>query len=497
MDLDFETCYRAVSSRDARFDGWFITGVTSTGIYCRPSCPAMTPKRANVRFFPTAAAAHAAGLRACKRCLPDASPGSPEWNVRGDVVARAMRLISDGVVDRDGVAELAGRLHFSERHIHRLLVEELGAGPQAIARAQRAQTARTLIERTKLRFAEIAFAAGFNSIRQFNDTMKEVYAHTPTELRRKSKSGTPDIGGAISLKLAFRKPFDGASVLSFLGTRAVPGVEEFVSGTYRRTLDLPHSAGIVELAPSTDQVDCTLRLGDVRDLQAAVQRCRALLDLDADPVAVDEMLGRDPLLRSSVRRHPGRRVPGVVDGAELAFRAVLGQQVSVKGARTLAGRLVDQLGKPLTNPDGGLTHVFPRPGRDRRRGPHEDRHAGQPAANVAELGVCAGERRCRPRPRCRPRRDASAPPRDTRHRPMDVFVHRDACTRRSRRVPSDRPRRKACADGTASHRRPIRCSRAMEALARLRGPAPMGQHFLVGFPAHRAALSHQKTEVMT
>jgi AraC family transcriptional regulator, regulatory protein of adaptative response / DNA-3-methyladenine glycosylase II len=361
MELDFETCYRAVSSRDARFDGWFITGVTSTGIYCRPSCPAMTPKRANIRFFPTAAAAHAAGLRACKRCLPDASPGSPEWNVRGDVVARAMRLISDGVVDRDGVAELAGRLHFSERHIHRLLVEELGAGPQAIARAQRARTARTLIERTKLRFAEIAFAAGFNSIRQFNDTMKEVYAHTPTELRRRSKTGAPEVGGAITLKLAFRKPFDGASVLTFLGARAVPGVEEFVSGVFRRTLDLPHSAGIVELAPSTDQVDCTLRLGDVRDLQAAVQRCRALLDLDADPVAVDELLGRDPLLRSSVRRNPGRRVPGVVDGAELAFRAVLGQQVSVKGARTLAGRLVDQLGKPLTNPDDGLTHVFPRP----------------------------------------------------------------------------------------------------------------------------------------
>ena len=361
MELDFDTCYRAVSSRDPRFDGWFITGVTSTGIYCRPSCPAMTPKRANVRFFPTAAAAHAAGLRACKRCLPDASPGSPEWNVRGDVVARAMRLISDGVVDRDGVAELAGRLHFSERHIHRLLVEELGAGPQAISRAQRAQTARTLIERTTLRFAEIAFAAGFNSIRQFNDTMKEVYAHTPTELRRKSKTGAPDIGGAITLKLAFRKPFDGGSVLAFLGARAVPGVEEFVSGVYRRTLDLPHSTGIVELTPATDQVDCMLRLGDVRDLQAAVQRCRALLDLDADPVAVDDTLRRDPLLRSSVRRNPGRRVPGVVDGAELAFRAVLGQQVSVKGARTLAGRLVEQLGKPLTNPDGGLTHVFPRP----------------------------------------------------------------------------------------------------------------------------------------
>jgi AraC family transcriptional regulator of adaptative response / DNA-3-methyladenine glycosylase II len=272
-----------------------------------------------------------------------------------------MHLISDGVVDRDGVADLARRLHFSERHIHRLLVEELGAGPQAIARAQRAQTARTLIERTELRFSEIAFAAGFNSIRQFNDTMREVYASTPTELRRKSGRGGSDVGGAISLKLAFREPFDEDALLAFLGARSVPGTEEYDSRSYRRTLDLPHSAGIAELTPTEGHVDCTLRLGDVRDLQAAVQRCRALLDLDADPVAVDEMLGRDPLLGSSVRRHPGRRVPGVVDGAELAFRAVLGQQVSVKGARTLAGRLVTQLGKPLTTPDGGLTHVFPRP----------------------------------------------------------------------------------------------------------------------------------------
>jgi AraC family transcriptional regulator of adaptative response / DNA-3-methyladenine glycosylase II len=218
-----------------------------------------------------------------------------------------------------------------------------------------------LIERTKLRFSEIAFAAGFRSIRQFNDTMREVYASTPSELRTKSRDGASEVGGAISLKLAFRKPFDGLSLLSFLGARAVPGVEEFGGRTYRRTLDLPHSAGIAELTPAADHVDCVLRLGDVRDLQAAVQRCRALLDLDADPVAVDDSLRRDPLLRSSIRRNPGRRVPGVVDGPELAFRAVLGQQVSVKGARTLAGRLVTQLGKPLTAPDGGLTHLFPRP----------------------------------------------------------------------------------------------------------------------------------------
>ncbi|MGH2753018.1 MAG: AlkA N-terminal domain-containing protein [Actinomycetota bacterium] len=361
MDLDFERCYRAVRSRDARFDGWFITGVTSTGIYCRPSCPAITPKRSNVRFFPTAAAAHAAGLRACKRCLPDATPGSPEWNLRGDVVARAIHLIADGVVDRHGVGELARRLHFSDRHIHRLLVEELGAGPQAIARAQRAQTARILIERTKLPFSEIAFAAGFASIRQFNDTVREVYAMTPSQLRSGSRTGAPDPAGTISLKLSYRQPLDDDAIFGFLGTRAVPGMEAFDGTSYRRTLDLPHSAGIVTLSPMADRIECVLRLEDVRDLQTAVRRCRGLLDLDADPVAVDEHLGKDRLLRASVRRRPGMRAPGAVDGGELAVRAVLGQQVSVAGARTLAARLVTQFGKPLTVPEPPLSHLFPSP----------------------------------------------------------------------------------------------------------------------------------------
>jgi AraC family transcriptional regulator, regulatory protein of adaptative response / DNA-3-methyladenine glycosylase II len=363
---DFERCYRAVRSKDARFDGWFVTAVTSTGIYCRPSCPAVTPKRGNVRFLRSAAAAQRAGFRACKRCRPDASPGSPEWNVRADVVGRAMRLIADGAVDRESVAGLARRLGYSERHLHRQLVAELGAGPLALARAQRAQTARLLIETTALPFTEVAFAAGFRSIRQFNETVRDVFATTPTQLRRAApaRNGHDRAGAtgttALTLRLRYRAPFDADGLLGFLGARAVPGVEANGGGVYRRVLDLPHGPGIVALSCTDDHVRCELQLTDLRDLAAAVQRCRRLLDLDADPVAVGEALGADPLLGALVADTPGRRVPGAVDGAELAVRAVLGQQVSVAGARTLAGRLSAALGEPLPQPDGELTHAFPR-----------------------------------------------------------------------------------------------------------------------------------------
>jgi AraC family transcriptional regulator of adaptative response / DNA-3-methyladenine glycosylase II len=365
---DFEQCYRAVRSKDARFDGWFVTAVSTTGIYCRPSCPAIPPKRANVRFLPSAAAAQRAGFRACKRCRPDASPGSPEWNLRADAVGRAMRLIADGAVEREGVPGLARRLGFSERHLHRQLVAELGAGPLALARAQRAQTARLLIETTALPFTDVAFAAGFPSIRQFNETVREVFAMTPTELRRAGRrNGHGEAATGLTLRLRHRAPFDGAGLLAFLGARAVPGVEAWdpASGTYRRVLALPHGPGVAALTPSAggsgDHVHCELRLGDLRDLAAAVQRCRRLLDLDADPVAVDEALATDPLLEPLVRRVPGRRVPGVVEGAELAVRAVLGQQVSVAGARTLAGRLAAAHGEPLPEglADEQLTHAFP------------------------------------------------------------------------------------------------------------------------------------------
>jgi AraC family transcriptional regulator of adaptative response / DNA-3-methyladenine glycosylase II len=275
------------------------------------------------------------------------------------VVARAVRLIGDGVVDLDGVAGLAARLGYSERHLHRLLVAELGAGIQSLARAQRAQAARTLLETTDLPVTQVGFAAGFASIRQFNDTVREVFAATPSGLRagrRRDAAGEP---GRIVLRLARREPHDLASTLGFLGFRAVPGVEDYDGATYRRTLALPHGHGVVALSDGDRHVRCELWLDDVRDLSAAVARSRRLLDLDADPEAVAEALGRDPLLGRLVARCPGRRSPGAVDGTEMAVRAVLGQQVSVRGARGTAARLVAAYGKPLTTPHGSLTHVFP------------------------------------------------------------------------------------------------------------------------------------------
>jgi len=345
VELDFERCYRAVDSRDPRFDGWFVTAVTSTGIYCRPSCPAITPKRQNVRFYPSAAAAQRHGFRACRRCRPDAAPGSPEWDNRADVVGRAMRLIGDGVVDREGVPGLARRLGYTDRHLHRMLTAELGAGPLALARAQRAQTARTLIETTDLGLAEIAFAAGFGSVRQFNDTLREVFAVAPSAMRAATKTAAPQTeAGSLTVRLPFRPPLHAESLLEFLGARAVPGVEELTDGTYHRTVRLPHGTGTVVLTPRPGYVEATLRLADLRDLAPAVARCRRLLDLDADPVAVDAALTEDPALAPAVHKEPGVRVPRAVDGFEIAVRAIVGQQVSVAGARTTLGRLVRHTG---------------------------------------------------------------------------------------------------------------------------------------------------------
>jgi len=343
MELDFERCYRAVDSRDQRFDGWFFTAVTSTGIYCRPSCPAMTPKRENVTFFPSAAAAQRAGFRACKRCRPDAVPGSPEWDVRADLVGRAMRLIGDGVVDREGVPGLASRLGYTERHLNRMLTAELGAGPLALARAQRAQTARILIETTDLGLAEIAFASGFGSVRQFNDTILQVYAQAPSQLRERRPVRTAE-AGTISLRLAYRSPLHIPALLDFLEQRALPGVEERSGNTYRRGLVLPHGSATVALTPSDRWVSASLRLTDVRDLAPAVARCRRLFDLDADPDAVDATLGADVALDASIKTEPGVRVPRAVDGFEMAVRAIVGQQVSVAGARTTLTRMIRAAG---------------------------------------------------------------------------------------------------------------------------------------------------------
>ncbi|MER6436738.1 AlkA N-terminal domain-containing protein [Streptomyces sp. NPDC001185] len=397
MHTDTERCVRAVRSKDARFDGWFFTAVLTTGIYCRPSCPVVPPKPENMTFHPSAAACQQAGFRACKRCRPDTSPGSPEWNQRADLVARAMRLIGDGIVDREGVPGLAGRLGYSTRQIERQLLAELGAGPLALARAQRAQTARLLIETTPLPMTEIAFAAGFSSIRTFNDTVREVFALSPSELRdrlprnraaavaRASRSVAPGGGtgartgggtgartdgvtgavatasGTLSLRLPFRAPLNPDNLFGHLVATAVPGVEEWRDGSYRRTLRLPYGHGIVALTPHADHIGCRLTLSDLRDLTVAISRCRRMLDLDADPVAVDDQLRTDPLLAPLVDKAPGRRVPRTVDEAEFAVRAVLGQQVSTAAARTHAARLVTAHGEPVEDPEGGLTHLFPSP----------------------------------------------------------------------------------------------------------------------------------------
>ncbi len=409
---DFEARYRVLGSRDHRFDGCFFVAVTSTGIYCRPSCPAIVPRRRNVRFYPTAAAAQSAGFRACLRCHPHASPGSPEWNRRGDLAARAMGLIADGLVDREGVHGLARRLAYSERHLTRQLTAELGAGPLALARAQRAQTARALIETTDLRLIDVAHAAGFASVRQFNDTIRAVYARTPTELRRRASgsraareggasqsrpAGGSGAGGLpIVVRLPYREPLDWGRLLGFLGTRAVPGVEEVVGDCYWRTLRLPRGHGVVALTPAGGHLECRLRLADLRDLTAAVQRCRRLLDLDADPAAPAEHLAGDPLLAPLVRAAPGLRLPGAVDGAELAVRAVLGQQVSVVAARTAAARLTLALGEPLdgvswdppvTPTPPTLTHVFPSPAAIAAA--PRDALPGAPARRLATLQALA------------------------------------------------------------------------------------------------------------
>lgn len=367
--MDEETRYEAVAGRDARFDGVFFFAVETTGIYCRPSCPAVTPKRRNVRFFPTAAAAQGHGFRACRRCRPDAVPGSAEWNVRADVVGRAMRMIGDGVVDREGVPGLAGRLGYSTRQVQRQLTAELGAGPIALARAQRAHTARILLQTTGLPVTEIAFASGFASVRQFNDTMRQIYARTPSELRAESGTGTVQApaGAGVPLRLAHRGPYAAREVFDLLAREALTGVEE-ISGapgerTYRRTLRLPHGPAVAAVqerrhpgrpgpATRTGWLEARLHLTDLRDLTTAVQRLRRLFDLDADPYAVDDRLGADPRLAQAVAARPGLRSPGTADPEEYALRAVLGPEA--------AAAAVVAHGEGVSAPAGGPNRLFPR-----------------------------------------------------------------------------------------------------------------------------------------
>lgn len=382
--------------RGGGVDGGFFAAVWSAGVYCRSSCPRVEAEPGNGCFFPSAAAAQQAGLRACERCRPGAFPGSPRWDERADLVARAVRLIGDGVVDREGVAGLAARLGRGARQIERRLRDELGAGAVALARDRRARTARTLIETTSLPMDEVALAAGFRGIRTFDETVREVFARSPIEMRERARAGgqhtaptasstsptSPTTSGALSLRLPFRAPLCPDNLFGHLAATAVPGVEEWRDGAYRRTLRLPYGPGIVALSPRPDHIECRLSPADPRDLAVAVSRCRRMLDLDADPVAVDAHLSADPVLAPLVAKAPGRRVPRTVDADEFAVRAVLGQQVSTAAARTHAARLVRAHGEPIDDPDGGLTHLFPTPAA------LEDLHGA-----AGHLGRQLGERR--------------------------------------------------------------------------------------------------------
>ena len=349
---DHEARYRAVQARDARFDGRFCTAVLTTGIYCRPSCPARTPKAANVRFYPCAAAAEEAGFRACKRCRPESAPGDPAWDRRADLVGRAVRLIADGAVEEGGVPGLAQRLAVSERHLRRLFVQELGAGPLQVASTRRLALARILLDQTDLPVTQVAFAAGFASIRRFNAAMAAAYGSAPSVLRQRRR---PTASGSLRLRLPARLPFAGHAVLAFLAGHPTPGVEEVVDGTYRRTVE----GGTLAATPDPTGLTVELAVDDVRRAGPLVGAVRRLFDLDCDPAAVADVLGADPLLQPALAATPGVRLPGAVDGFEVAVRTVLGQQVSVAGATTLAGRLVRAFGEPLDAPSGGLTARFP------------------------------------------------------------------------------------------------------------------------------------------
>ncbi|MGN6036114.1 Ada metal-binding domain-containing protein [Brevibacterium casei] len=358
--LTSDQCYQAVTGRDRRFDGMFFTAVATTRIFCRPSCPARTPLRENVDFFPTAAAAVEAGYRACKRCRPDVSPGSPDWDVRADVSARAFRLIRDGLVDRAGVSGLASALGYSSRQLGRVLHAELGAGPLALARSERVRTARTLVESTGMTMSEVAFASGFSSIRQFNDTFKDTYGMAPGRLRT---GAAPARADDLAVRLAYRAPIDLDHLFAYLGLREIPGVEDVGAHHYSRSLRLAHGPAVITLTPGDgDFVTCRLRLTDTRDLGAAVARARRILDLDADPAAVHSTL-TDAGLGDLVGPIPGIRSPGHGEPVELAIRTVLGQQISVRAAQTHLRRLVEIAGEGLPEElrCGTVDRIFPTP----------------------------------------------------------------------------------------------------------------------------------------
>ncbi|MGD8377384.1 MAG: AlkA N-terminal domain-containing protein, partial [Acidobacteriota bacterium] len=362
MDLDRDSCYRAFTSRDPRFDGRFFVGVRTTGIYCRPICPARTPRATNVEFFPCAAAAEESGFRACRRCRPETAPGTPAWNGSSTTVARALRLIRDGALDEAGLPELAARLGVGERHLRRLFTRHLGASPLAVARTRRVHFARRLIDETDLPMGHVANGSGFRSVRQFNHDVRRTFHASPTELRRRVRREAADAEG-ITLHLPYRPPLDWGQFVAYLELRALPGVEAIDASGYRRAVRGRNGPGLLEVSPvpSADRLRLHVVVDGESDLIGIVERVRRLFDLETDPAPIAAHLRRDPILRPRVDARPGLRVPGAFDPLEVAVRAVLGQQVTVRGATTIAGRLVRRFGEPLATPRAGLTHLFPSP----------------------------------------------------------------------------------------------------------------------------------------
>ena len=363
---DVDQCYRACLAKDARFDGRLFVCVTSTGIYCRPVCPARVPKKANCIFVSSAAAAEAKGFRSCLRCRPETAPGTPAWSGTEASVARALRLIEEGALDEDSVDALAARVGLGERQLRRLFLEHVGATPQVVAGNRRLLTAKQLISETDMAMADIAFAAGFQSLRRFNDAVRASYGVAPSELRRgraRASSSEP-----VTLRLGLRPPFHFAQMLTYLKFRAMPGVEEITDDTYRRSFQLGETRGRIAVREGTkpNSLDVSITIDEATrtnfsaPMRQIAARTKRIFDTDADPTAVAHALSADPLLKARLARIDGIRVPGAFDGFELGVRAIIGQQVSVKGATTLAGRVVARCGEKLKRADGAITHYFPQ-----------------------------------------------------------------------------------------------------------------------------------------
>ncbi len=361
---DHAICCRALATRDARFDGRLFVGVATTGVYCRPICPARTPRPENCRFYPSAAAAQSAGFRPCLRCRPELSPDAAAWRGTSNTVSRALALIAEGALDEGeaGVAELAARLGMGERQLRRLFDRHLGVPPVAVAQTRRVLFAKQLIQDSALPMTAVAAAAGFGSVRRFNAVFRRLYGRTPSELRRRRRASP----SALRLRLAYRPPYDWDAIAEFLAARAVEGVELVERGVYWRTLAIDGACGSVAVAPGRGCLVATIRLPELRGLLAIVGRLRRLFDLDADVLAIGSHLRGDAGLAPLVARRPGLRAPGSWDGFELAVRAILGQQISVAAARRLAGRLTALAGAPLAADLTGherLTRAFPTPER--------------------------------------------------------------------------------------------------------------------------------------